>query len=648
MNKGTAIVGFFLCFLAGMVFMYGYDHAGSKMSIEKESAGAFDHSASPIPVTSKDAIWGKADAPVTIVIFSDYECPFCSRVETTLSQLKSQYGQEKVRFVWKNQPLPFHKSARPAAEAGEAVFQVAGSSAFWKFHELAFQNQKDLSAANFEKWAQQAGADPAKFKAALASASVKAKIDQDMALAKSVDATGTPAFRINGVTLSGAQPIDKFKEIIDKQLEEARKLVAAGTPKSKVYVELSKKNATVKPAAEAQKDAKPSEPPEDTTIWRVPVTEDPIRGPKDALVTMVVFSEFQCPFCKRVEDTIKQVLDTYKDDVRLVWKDNPLPFHPRAKPAATLTRVAYKKKGDKGFWDAHDALFASAPQLEDADLQKIADKLGIPWGEVKAASDADKFKDKFEDSMNLAMDLNARGTPHFFVNGYRIQGAQPFDKFKEVVDKRLADAKARLAKGTPKATLYEEIMKEGKGPPPPETKEVAVPKDAPSKGNPQAKLVIQEFSDFQCPFCSRVEPTMAQIEKEYGNRVKIVWRNLPLGFHDKAQLAAEAAMEAYAQKGSAGFWKYHGELFAKQQEQGALERAGLEKLAEAQGLNMAKFKEALDSRKHQAAVEADAKTGNAAGISGTPAFLIGKYYLSGAQPFAQFKRLIDRALKEAR
>jgi protein-disulfide isomerase len=141
---------------------------------------------------------------------------------------------------------------------------------------------------------------------------------------------------------------------------------------------------------------------------------------------------------------------------------------------------------------------------------------------------------------------------------------------------------------------------------------------------------------------------MAQIEKEYGGRVRIVWRNLPLAFHDKAQLAAEAAVEAYAQKGSAGFWKYHGELFAKQQEQGALERAGLDKLAEAQGLNMAKFKEALDSRKHKDGVEADAKAANAAGITGTPAFVIGKYYLSGAQPFAQFKRLIDRALKEAR
>jgi protein-disulfide isomerase len=653
MNKGTAIVGFFLCFMAGMVFMYGYDHAGSKMSIEKESAGAFDHSASPIPVTSKDPIWGKADAPVTIVIFSDFQCPFCSRAEATLSQIKTQYGPEKVRLVWKNQPLPFHNNARPAAEAVEAVFQAAGKDAFWKFHDILFQNQQQLSADKYERWAQEAGADPAKFKAALASPAVKAKVDKDMAEAKQADATGTPAFRINGVTLVGAQPFDKFKEIIDKQLAEAQAAVAAGTPKGQVYVELSKKNAgsaAAKPGADNQpKKDQPAEPPEDTTIWKVPVLpDDPVRGPKDALVTMVIFSDFQCPFCKRVEDTVKQAVDTYKDDLRLVWKDNPLPFHPRAKPASTLARVAFKKKGEKAFWDAHDALFASAPQLEDADLQKVAEKIGIPWAEVKNAVDTDKFKDKFEDCSNLASDLQARGTPHFFVNGMRLQGAQPWDKFKDVIDKRLADAKARVAKGTPKAMVYEDIMKEAKGTPPPETKEIAVPKDAPFKGGAQAKVVIQQFSDFQCPFCSKVEPTMAQIEKEYGNKVKIVWRNLPLPFHNNAQLAAEAAMEAYAQKGSAGFWKFHGALFAKQSEQGALERPGLEKIAEAQGLNLAKFKEALDSHKHKDAVEADAKAANAAQISGTPAFVVGKYFVNGAQPFPQFKRAIDRALKESK
>jgi protein-disulfide isomerase len=97
---------------------------------------------------------------------------------------------------------------------------------------------------------------------------------------------------------------------------------------------------------------------DDKTVWKVPVdAKDPIRGPADALVTIVEWSDFQCPFCKRVEATMKQIKDSYASDVRVVWKDNPLPFHNRAKPAATLARMAFDLKGEKGFWVAHDGLY---------------------------------------------------------------------------------------------------------------------------------------------------------------------------------------------------------------------------------------------------------------------------------------------------
>jgi protein-disulfide isomerase len=130
--------------------------------------------------------------------------------------------------------------------------------------------------------------------------------------------------------------------------------------------------------------------------------------------------------------------------------------------------------------------------------------------------------------------------------------------------------------------------------------------------------------------------------------VKIVWRNLPLPFHKKADLAAEAAYEVYKQKGDAAFWSYHDKLFANQKSEDGLTRPGLEKYAGELGVDMGKFKAALDGRTHKARVQADKEAGNKAGISGTPAFVINGYYLSGAQPFPSFKKLIDLALKEAR
>jgi len=652
MNKGTAIVGFFISFLAGMFLMWGMDKRAGGGEIGPEgsavTSNAPDQSAASVPVSSKDPQWGKPTAPVTIVEISDFQCPFCSRVGPTIKQLKEKYGPDKLRVVWKHNPLPFHKNARPAHEAAQTVFALGGSDAFWKFHDNAFANQQALSDENYEKWAKEAGVDVAKFKAAYTSKKFAAKVDEDLAMAKKVGATGTPAFRINGVTLSGAQPVDKFTEVIDAQLAEAKKLVASGTKPADVYVTLTNKNQTAAPAQAAKKGEDAEE--EDKSVWRVLVQDDdPIRGPKDALVTMIIFSDFQCPFCKRVEDTLKQVQAAYPNDVRFVWKDNPLPFHPRAKPAAVLARYAYKTKGDKGFWDAHDAIFESNPKLEDEDLKAIADKLGVKWDDVKAAVDNNKFAEKIDGSVELANDVQARGTPHFFINGVRLSGAQPLDAFKKAIDEQLAKAKAIVAKGVPKAKVYDELMKDAKGPPPPEKKEIpAADAQTPIKGNKGAKVTITIFSDFQCPFCKRVEPTLAELEKEYGDKIKFAWRHMPLPFHADAPLAGQAAQEAFAQKGNAGFWKFHDKLFELQgSSEDAIKRPSLEKVAQEQGLNMDKFKAALDGNTHKAKLDADTKIGNDAGINGTPAFVINGYYLSGAQPAAAFKKLINRALKEA-
>jgi protein-disulfide isomerase len=654
MNKGTAIVGFLMSFLAGMFLMWGMDQGKGKDSISAEGTSATgipDQSTASVPVTSRDPQWGKADAPVTIVTVSDFQCPFCSRVEPTLKQIRDKYGPEKVRFVWKNNPLPFHKDARPTAEAAMAVFGLKGSEAFWKFHDTAFANQQALTQENFDKWAVEAGVDKAKFDAAVTSKKFSAKIDEDLALSTKIGANGTPAFRINGVTVSGAQPLDKFTEVIDAQLAEAQKLVASGTPKSAVYVALTNKNQTAQPDKPAADKPKPDAEEEDKSVWKVQVLDDdPVKGPKDALVTLVIFSDFQCPFCKRVEDTLKQVSDAYGNDLRMVWKDNPLPFHPRAKPSATLARFAYKSKGDKGFWDAHDQIFASNPKLEDEDLKGIAEKVGVSWDAVKTAIDGNKFADKFDASIDLASDLQARGTPHFFVNGVRLSGAQPLENFKKAIDEQMTKAKAIVARGVSRAKVYDEIMKEGKEPPPPEKKEIAAP-DAtdPAKGGANAKVVIQEFSDFQCPFCKRVEPTVQAIEKEYGNKIKIVWRHMPLPFHKNAPLAAEAAQEVFAQKGAAAFWTFHDQLFAGEGTDDAArtDRPQLEKIAQGLGVDMDKFKAALDGSTHKAKIDADAELGNKAGINGTPAFVINGYYISGAQPEATFKKLINRAMKEA-
>ncbi len=649
-NAGVAVVGFILCFLAGAGLMWGYDAHRLRTGDEAtaDNAAAWSDEDSPIPVSSKDPYRGNRDAPITIVQFSDFQCPFCSRVEPTMDQIRQAYG-DKVRFIWKNKPLPFHPNAKPAAEAAMGAFALAGNDGFWKFHDLAFKNQQQLSRESYESWAQQAGVkDMAAFKAGLDSHKWAERVEKDDAVAGQVGVSGTPAAFVNGVLVSGAQPFEKFKAVIDQELEKAQAKIASGTPKNKIYVTMSQENKKNAPAA-----AKPEEEQKEdtTTVFKVPVGTSAVLGNPNALVTIIEFSDFQCPYCKRVEPTLKALRDKYGDKLRIVWKNEPLPFHPRAEPAAEVALEARAEKGDKGFWDAHDRLFDSQPKLDDPDLDAVAQAAGLNMDKVHDAMKNHKYKSVLDTDADLGDDMQASGTPHFFVNGRRLVGAQPQEKFEKIIDEEIPKAQALLAKGIAPKALYDELIKDGKGAPEPEKKTVPLSPNAPARGNMNSKIVIQEFSDFQCPYCKRAEDSVSEVMKNYGDKVKFVWRNLPLPMHPDAPLAAQAAMEAYKQKGNDGFWKMHDLLYQNQPDQknqNGLKRDALDTYAQQLGLNMDKWKTALDNQTHKAEVDADAKAGNDAGISGTPAFIINGYFINGAQPYAKFRKIIERAMAEAK
>jgi len=165
---------------------------------------------------------------------------------------------------------------------------------------------------------------------------------------------------------------------------------------------------------------------------------------------------------------------------------------------------------------------------------------------------------------------------------------------------------------------------------------------APSRGPADARVTIIEISDFQCPFCGRVQPTLERVRERYPRDVRFVWVHYPLPFHNAAMPAAEAAMEAQRQRGDAGFWRMHDALFAHQR---ALSGPDLEEYAEAVGLSVSPFHQAMTSRRHQAAVRADmANVASVMGSVGTPSFLINSRLLRGAQPYERFVEAIDAAL----
>ncbi|MGE5244974.1 MAG: thioredoxin domain-containing protein [Betaproteobacteria bacterium] len=172
------------------------------------------------------------------------------------------------------------------------------------------------------------------------------------------------------------------------------------------------------------------EPPRE----KVAEADSPARGPAGAPIEMIEFSDFECPFCLRANPTVQQVLATYGDRIRFVYRNFPLPSHPDALPAAEAAQCA-NEQGK--FWPYHDRLFANSGKLSDADLKQAATDLGLDRPRFDACLGSHKFKDRIDADIRDGNAAGVNGTPAFFINGRMINGAQPFEAFKRVIDEEL-------------------------------------------------------------------------------------------------------------------------------------------------------------------------------------------------------------------
>ena len=357
---------------------------------------------------------------VTLVEISDFQCPFCGRVAPTLKDLEKKYPND-LAVVFVNQPLSFHPNATPAAKAALAAHR---QGKFWEFHDKLFANQQALAPADFEKYAGELKLDLARFKKDLANPQIDQEIAADQKLAASVDATGTPSFLVNGRKLVGAKPLEAFTTVIDEEIKKANELIAQGTPLALVSAKLTDAAGPVGAAAAAA-------PPEHVTIV---VGDAPAKGSTSAPVTIVEFSDFQCPFCGKAPPILKQIEDEYKGKVRVAFKHLPLAMHDNAELAAEASMAAHEQGR---FWAFHDKLFSNQQALDRPSLEKYADELSLDMRKFRAALDSRKFKSRVQKDGLEAATAGATGTPTFFINGQRLVGAQPFDAFKKVIDEEL-------------------------------------------------------------------------------------------------------------------------------------------------------------------------------------------------------------------
>ncbi len=164
-----------------------------------------------------DSIKGDPDAPVTIVEFSDYECPFCARFYSqTYTQIDEQYIKTgKVKLVYRDFPLSFHQNAQKAAEAAECAGE---QGKYYEMHDLLFENGVSGGVAQYKQLASQIGLDTAEFNTCLDTGAMAGEVQKDFADGQRAGIQGTPGFIINGKIISGAQPFSVFQQIIEAEL----------------------------------------------------------------------------------------------------------------------------------------------------------------------------------------------------------------------------------------------------------------------------------------------------------------------------------------------------------------------------------------------------------------------------------------------
>jgi protein-disulfide isomerase len=561
---------------------------------------------------------GAADAPLTIVEYSDYQCPYCARwVEQTYPTILQEYiDAGKARLLFRDFPLSFHQNADNAAVAARCA---AEQGVYWEMHDRLFANQAQWSeladpSAIFGGYAEQLGIDPALFGECLSSGNFDQAIAEDTNAGIAAGVSGTPSFVINGQLLVGAQPVQQFRAALET--------VLAG-------------GSIVEPTPVAAEPPKPVD---------IPIAGAPVKGNPDAPLTIVEYSDYQCPFCSRFTlQTLPGLLQEYVNSgkAKLVFKDFPLDsIHPQAHKAAEAARcVRELGGGDEAYWQMHDKLFQGQEQWAGQEsastiFAAYAEEIGVEQAAFQECLDSGKYTAAVSAEFEEGLGFGVQGTPTFFINGQIFVGAQPLQNFQQaiaVVESGGNIIPALEPTPTPVPT------------PSPLTQDVPLEDAAGIKGDPNAPVTIVEYSDYQCPFCQRhfaqVLPQLQQYIDE--GKVKYVFKDFPLTqIHPQAPKAAEAARCAGDQE---AYWEMHDKLFANQQAwSGQANAVDLFKgYAEELGLDAPAFAACLDGNKYQAVVEANLMEGVNFGVRGTPGFFINRIPLPGAYPLEAFQQLIE-------
>lgn len=406
---------------------------------------------------------GGAEPLVTIVVFSDYACPPCGRTWKVLEHLLEDYGED-LRIVFRSQTLPGFADGERAAEAALAA---GAQGKFWDMHRRLYAEMR-FDRATLKQHAEALGLDVPRFLDDLDAGVYTGTRVRHRRQALELGIYFSPVALVNGIAVVGFREEAAWHALIDDEILAARARMRQGTARAQLYETIMADAVTAPIEVDAQTDAQrrtlmarfkaaeaaPPRRAEPGKRYAVDAGDAPTMGPEGAPVLLVAFMDYECPFCRRAQQGIDELLRRYPNDLRVAYRQLPLPIHASADSAARAA-VAADLQGQ--FWPFSARLMA-AERLGRKTYAQLARELGLDEQRFLTDLDSAEVADVVRKDLVFARRLGLDATPALFLNGRYVNGFRGAEQLAADVDAELAHAKQKLDAGTAKDAVVRAIL----------------------------------------------------------------------------------------------------------------------------------------------------------------------------------------------
>lgn len=334
---------------------------------------------------------------VEIILFTDFQCPYCARFAESFRELQSR-GVEGVEMTmqFKHFPLRIHPAA-PLVH--QAALAAAEQGKFWEMHDLLFANQSAVKREDLVEYATRMGLDLDRFRADLDSDRLKKIIEADLAEGQRLRVQGTPTYFVNGKKYSGTRSFDELKQLIQRENQRAQ-----------VLSEIADNLLSL--------------------------------GPSDALVTLELYADLQSPVSRQAVEVLDQMMQKYPTKARIQFRNFPLAFHPQASLAHEAAMIAASQGR---FWDFARYILDHQDSLREQDLIAQAGRIGLDEKRFAELLQHHRYVPRVEADLEAGNRRGVRGSPVIFVNGNRIDGVPSIERLSEYIESELVDENKRAA-----------------------------------------------------------------------------------------------------------------------------------------------------------------------------------------------------------